>query len=148
MKNQLFRQLNYFEIVLIKLVIEAGQNAPIVHAAFPSPAEEYKEKKLDLNEHLIQKPSATFFVKAHGNALNGEAIFHQDLLIVDRSLKPKPGSIVIAQLDGFLHVKKLLKEFDRFYLASGSDKQDITNDETVVIWGVVIHAIHHFVSIL
>jgi DNA polymerase V len=73
-----------------------------VSAGFPSPADDYIEKTLDLNELLIQKPAATFFVRAEGESMLGAGIHPNDILVVDRSIEPVPGKIVICALNGEL----------------------------------------------
>ncbi len=73
-----------------------------VAAGFPSPADDYVEKNLDLNELLVQKPAATFFVRAQGESMLGAGIHPNDILVVDRSLEAVPGKIVICALNGEL----------------------------------------------
>jgi DNA polymerase V len=78
-----------------------------VSAGFPSPASDYLEAQLDLNAHLINSPSSTFFVRADGDSMQGRGIFTGDLLIVDRSIAPRNGQVVIAALNGELTCKTL-----------------------------------------
>jgi DNA polymerase V len=78
-----------------------------VAAGFPSPADDYVEKNLDLNELLVQKPAATFFVRAQGESMLGAGIHPNDILVVDRSIEPVSGKIVICALNGELTVKRL-----------------------------------------
>jgi DNA polymerase V len=78
-----------------------------VAAGFPSPADDYVEKTLDLNELLVQKPAATFFVRAQGESMLGVGIHPNDILVVDRSIEPVLGKIVICALNGELTVKRL-----------------------------------------
>ena len=78
-----------------------------VVAGFPSPAEQYQETPLDLNELLVKRPAATFFVKVQGDSMIGEGIRDGDLLVVDRSLRPASGDIIIACVDGDFTVKTL-----------------------------------------
>jgi len=78
-----------------------------VTAGFPSPAEDHIDQALDLNEHLIAKPSATYFARASGDSMEGAKIYDGDLLIVDRSQAPEQGRIVIASVDGQLTCKIL-----------------------------------------
>lgn len=85
-----------------------------VAAGFPSPADDYVEKALDLNELLIQKPAATFFIRAQGTSMLGAGIHPNDILVVDKSLKPVDGKIVIAAINGEFTVKRLVKNFDVF----------------------------------
>ena len=76
-----------------------------VMAGFPSPAEQYVERPLDLNELLVARPAATYFVRAAGESMVGAGIRDGDLLVVDRSLEPEDGSTVIACVDGEFTVK-------------------------------------------
>ncbi|WP_338330639.1 translesion error-prone DNA polymerase V autoproteolytic subunit [Commensalibacter sp. Nvir] len=117
-----------------------------VHAGFPSPADDYIESRLDLLEHLIHHPSSTYYIKVSGDSMMDYGIFDGDLLIVDRSLEPRQGDIVIAALDGELTCKSLAIEHDIPYLKSGNPNYPpirITNKE-IYIWGVIIHTIHSF----
>ena len=85
--------------------IELNLHLVPVVAGFPSPADDYIESKLDLNEHLIRRPAATFFVRVSGDSMQGVGIYSGDLLVVDRSLEPKDGDIAIAVVNGELTVK-------------------------------------------
>ena len=76
-----------------------------VVAGFPSPAEQYQETPLDLNELLVKRPAATFFVKVQGESMIGEGIHDGDLLVVDRSLRPASGDVIVACVDGDFTVK-------------------------------------------
>ena len=82
-----------------------AQVAGSVVAGFPSPAEQYLEPPLDLNELLVKRPAATFFVKVEGDSMVGAGIHDGDLLVVDRSLTPASGDIIIAAVDGEFTVK-------------------------------------------
>tara|TARA_B110000495_G_C23000408_1_gene590302 strand:- start:509 stop:949 length:441 start_codon:yes stop_codon:yes gene_type:complete len=116
-----------------------------VSAGFPSPATDYMENKLDLNEHLIKHPAATFIVKAKGPSMTDAGILSGDLLIVDRSITPKSNDIVIASIFGDLTVKKLKKrESSLFLLSANSDYPSIEVKEEMecFIWGVVTYIIH------
>ena len=116
-----------------------------VAAGFPSPADDYVEKNLDLNELLVQKPAATFFVRAQGESMLGAGIHPNDILVVDRSLEAVPGKVVICAINGELTVKRLDRVNDQWQLkAENSDYADIViHDELeLVIWGVVTNVIH------
>ena len=116
-----------------------------VQAGFPSPADDYVEGKLDLNEHVIKHPSATFFVRATGDSMLKAGIHPNDILVVDRSLTPSNNKIVIAVLDGNLTVKRLRQLGQKVFLYPENDKFspiDITQSESVTIWGVVTTVIH------
>ena len=116
-----------------------------VAAGFPSPADDYVEKNLDLNELLVQKPAATFFVRAQGESMLGAGIHPNDILVVDRSLEAVPGKVVICAINGELTVKRLKRVNEQWQLkAENSDYADIViHDELeLVIWGVVTNVIH------
>lgn len=116
-----------------------------VRAGFPSPADDNIEQKLDLNSHVIKHPAATFFVKASGDSMIHAGIQSGDMLVVDRSLEATHGKIVIAAINGELTVKRLSKQHNRLQLLAENPNYkaiDISNDEEMVIWGVVTHVIH------
>jgi len=116
-----------------------------VAAGFPSPADDYVEKNLDLNELLVQKPAATFFVRAQGESMLGAGIHPNDILVVDRSLEAVPGKIVICALNGELTVKRLALEKGQWQLNAENPAYAtiVIDDEfDLVIWGVVTNVIH------
>ncbi|CAN1519830.1 LexA SOS-response transcriptional repressors (RecA-mediated autopeptidases) [Burkholderiaceae bacterium] len=126
---------------LCRLPLIAGR-AP---AGFPSPAADHYDKRLDLNEHLILHPEATFFLRVKGNSMIGAGIHDGDLLVVDRSLEPNHGRVVIAVLDGELTVKRLHHQRGKVVLcADNPDYPDIAiqNGQELQIWGVVAHVVH------
>ncbi len=117
-----------------------------VEAGFPSPADDYMEGALDLNEHVIKHPSATYFVRASGDSMTGAGIFDGDLLIVDRSLEPSHRKIVIAEVDGQLTVKRLFKMNGRIALQSENPNHppiELQEGNEVTVWGVVTHCLHN-----
>ena len=91
-----------------------------VECGFPSPARDFTEGTIDLNEELIPRPNSTFIVRARGDSMIGSGIYPGDLLIVDRSLSPRNGSIIIAVLDGELSVKGLELNNDQVTLSSSN----------------------------
>jgi DNA polymerase V len=116
-----------------------------VSAGFPSPTEDYIEGKLDLNLHLIKNPSTTFYVKVSGDSMLGAGIHSGDLLVVDRSLEPASGRIVIAVLNGELTVKRLSVEGDRLILKAENDSYpsiEVKEPQELSIWGVATSVIH------
>lgn len=118
-----------------------------VQAGFPSPADDYVEKTLDLNDHLIDHPAATFFVRVSGDSMMGAGIHHDDILVVDRSLQPKDRDIIIAVLNGELTVKRLkVGEGGTILRPENPDYPDISIHEEMdfCIWGVVTSVIHRF----
>lgn len=118
-----------------------------VEAGFPSPADDFLETSLDLNEHLIQHPAATFFVRVNGDSMIGVGIHHQDILVVDRSLEPKHGSVIIAVLNGELTVKTLEYRSGKPFLVPANPAYDpvaITDEMEFSVWGVVTSVVHQF----
>ena len=118
---------------------------PSVYAGFPSPAEDHLDLDLDLNEHLIKHPAATFYVYAKGDSMINSGIHDGDLLIVDRSLNPGLKSIVIAVINGEFTVKRIKKINKELYLMPDNDSYkpiQITIDMNFQIWGIVTHTIH------
>jgi len=115
-------------------------------AGFPSPATDYVEDDIDLNNHLIKNIPSTFLIRAQGKSMNSVGIHDGDLLVVDRSLNPKNFSTVIANVNEELVVKSFIKEKDQSFLTSGSkklkDKINLTENPEIFIWGVVTYVIH------
>lgn len=112
-----------------------------VSAGFPSPADDYLEGRLDLNERLIANPPATFFVRVQGDSMIRAGIHPDDLLVVDRSLEPRNGLIVIAVVAGELTVKRLLRRNGKVILQAENPAypplEFTGEDEDLLIWGVV-----------
>ena len=115
-----------------------------IPAGFPSPAEDYVEGMLDLNEHLIRHPAATFFMQAAGYSMKDAGILPGDLLIVDRALEPFSNKIVVAILDGELTLKRLIINDGEYSLIPANEEYEpihITNEIDFSIWGVVTYVI-------
>jgi len=115
-------------------------------AGFPSPATDYIEEDIDLNVHLIKNVPATFIIRVQGKSMVNAGIYDGDLLVVDKSLKPKNFSTVIANVHDELVVKSFVKEGDKQFLTSGSKKFEdrilINEEADVFVWGVVTYVIH------
>jgi DNA polymerase V len=125
-------------------VINNNTTAPYfstgVAAGFPSPGEDYVEKNLDLNEYLINRPAATFFVRVIGDSMVGAGIHDNDLLVVDKSLEARDGSIVIAIVAGEFTVKRLKIKAGNISLLPENPAYDaikILPEMEFEIWGVV-----------
>jgi DNA polymerase V len=134
---------------VMKYVAKGAYALPLysskIQAGFPSPADDYIEKELDLNAYLVKHPSATFLVKATGESMIGAGIHQDDILVVDRSLTPVSGKIVIAAVDGQLTVKRLEKSDNKFFLMPENEKFapiEVKEGSEVYIWGVVTTVIH------
>ncbi len=111
-----------------------------VPAGFPSPADDYLERTLDLNAYLINNHAASFFIRVAGESMDGAGIFPGDILLVDRSVSPAHNRIVVAVLDSEMVVKRLQYRQGRGVLVSENPEFkpiEITDAMEVYIWGVV-----------
>ena len=111
-----------------------------VQAGFPSPADDYVECRLDVNEFLISHPSATFFVRVVGDSMIEAHIQENDYLVVDRAIAPTHNSIVIAVVDSELTVKRLYQQGTVVELRAENKAYpaiQVTGENDVLIWGVV-----------
>lgn len=124
-------------------------NLPLAESAcpagFPSPAEDHMEQRLDLNDHLIDHPAATYFVRVSGESMVDAGIHDGDLLVVDRAEEPTDGDVVVAALDGQLTVKRLQVEPQALVLRSENDDYEpirVSREAEFRIWGVVNHVVH------
>lgn len=116
-----------------------------IAAGFPSPAQDYIEKSIDLNEHLITHPAATFFVRVEGESMTGAGIFDNDVLIVDRAIEASNGKIIVAVLNGELTVKRLSISRNQWSLLPENPQFPeilITEDTDFSVWGVVTWCLH------
>jgi DNA polymerase V len=119
-----------------------------VAAGFPSPADDYIERRLSLDEHLIGNKNATFFVRAQGNSMIGAGIYDGDLLVVDKSITPITGQIVIAVVDGDFTVKRLVMRDNKTILRPENPRfKDIElhDGQELLVWGVVTSTIKQFI---
>ena len=116
-----------------------------ISAGFPSPAEDYIDKNLDLNEHLIKHPAATFFIRVEGHSMINAGIHNGDMLIVDRTLEPVDKKIVIAVINGEMTVKRIRMLKGKLYLMPENDSFkpiEVSEEADLQIWGVVTSVIH------
>jgi DNA polymerase V len=116
-----------------------------VPAGFPSPAADYYEERLSLDEHLIEHKEATFFVRVQGQSMTGFGIHDGDLLVVDRALEPLDRSVVIAVVDGGFTVKQMCRIPNGILLRSGTPGHKdtlVSGDQELSVWGVVRWSIH------
>ncbi|MEW6536436.1 MAG: translesion error-prone DNA polymerase V autoproteolytic subunit [Candidatus Auribacterota bacterium] len=133
---QQFQKKTDLEIPLVVCKISAG---------FPSPADDYIDKKLDLNEFLIKHPAATFFVKVDGDSMIDAGIHSGDILIVDRAVEPTNNCIAVVMLDGEFTVKRLhIKRKKVYLLPENPDFKpiEIKDEMDCEVWGIVTFVIH------
>ena len=137
------------EVMSIKLVVPSTHMlVPYalekISAGFPSPAQDYIDKVLDMNEHLIKNATSAFIVKVASLSMLNAGIDIDDELIVDRSLDAKHGDIVIALIDNEFTVKRLMiDEKGQWLKAENPDYKNIylADGQELIIWGVVTHII-------
>ena len=116
-----------------------------VSAGYPSPADDYLDGSLDLNQHLVKHPTATFFVRVAGESMREAGIHSGDVLIVDRALTPTDGSVIIAIVNGELTVKRLAKRQGTLMLVPENNQYPpltITKTTAFEVWGIVTYVIH------
>ena len=130
--------------------LEKGQGSPVplyqcrVSAGFPSPASDYVERDIDLNDWLIRNKLATYIVRVEGDSMEAE-IRADDRLIVDRSLEPRHGDVVVGCVDGEMLVKRLVVEEGKYFLVAENPLYpavELNGDRETVVWGVATHCIH------
>lgn len=127
----------------------AAPSSVPLQAGIPAADGEKFEFSLDLNSYVAAHPESTFFVKVQGDSMEGAGIFSGDLLVIDRSLSPVPGKVVLAVIDGDFTVKRVVKEKGKTYLASeplpGKEKAarvELSGDSECFVWGVVAASVH------
>ncbi len=116
-----------------------------VQAGFPSPADDYVENQLDLNDLIIQHPAATFFVRVEGNSMIDANIQSGDILVVDRSVEAKSGKIVVCIVNGDFTVKRLIVNTSGAWLYAENPKfppMRVDPNSDFKVWGVVTYVIH------
>ena len=120
-------------------------NVPTANATgFGAAADDYAERGIDLNEQLIRNKPATFFMKVSGNSMVNAGIFNGDIAIVDKSVQPTNGKIVIAIVDGEMLIRRYEKTFNKLLLTADAPKIatiDVAEMSNVKIWGVVVYII-------
>jgi DNA polymerase V len=126
-----------------------GQLIPLyeeaISAGFPSPAEGLIEERVDLNKLLVKRPAATFFLRVSGSSMVKAGIHDKDIVIVDRSLAPSDGKIVVAAINGALTLKRLRCKGKKIELVAeneGFSPIEITKEIDLRFWGVVTSVIH------
>lgn len=119
--------------------IESG-----IMAGFPSPAEDFLDLSIDLNQELVRNPSSTFYARVKGDSMNDAGISDADLLIIDKSLEPTNGKIAVCFIDGEFTVKRIKIEKDCCWLVPANTDFNpikVTEENDFLIWGIVIYVI-------
>lgn len=116
-----------------------------ISAGFPSPADDYLDPAIDLNEHLITNPAATFLVRVKGTSMMEAGIYEGDVLVVDRSISASDNHVIIAMLDGEFMVKRLRQSAGKTFLEAANKIYapiELKGEQELVVWGVVTYVIH------
>lgn len=115
-----------------------------ISAGFPSPAEDFKEQRLSLDEELVKNKEATFYARVSGQSMIGAGLDDNDLLVIDRSLEPSNNKIAVCFLDGEFTVKRLRVKDNEVWLQPENPNYPIikiTESNDFVIWGIVTNVI-------
>ncbi|MBM6960875.1 translesion error-prone DNA polymerase V autoproteolytic subunit [Bacteroides caecigallinarum] len=117
-----------------------------IRAGFPSPAQDYMTDSIDLNKELVLHPATTFYARAVGNSMTGFGISDGDLLVIDKSIEPVDGDIVVAFIDGEFTLKKIMKDENEcnLWLVPGNEDYPpikITEENDFIVWGVLTYNI-------
>jgi len=115
-----------------------------ISAGFPSPADDFRETRISLDEELISNKDATFFAKVSGQSMIGAGLDDNDLLVIDRSVEPTNNKIAVCFLDGEFTVKRLRVENNEVWLQPENPEYPIikiTEENNFVIWGIVTSVI-------
>ena len=116
-----------------------------ISCGFPSPAEDYRESELDINELVIAHPDATFYVRVSGDSMEGAGIFEGDVLVVDRALDARNNTIIVALVNGEFTVKRLTMSGDTIFLMPENPRYEplpITEEMEFRVWGIATYVIH------
>lgn len=115
-----------------------------ISAGFPSPADDYKNKRISLDEELVKDKSTTYYARVSGESMIGAGLDNNDLLVIDKSITPRDGKIAVCCVDGEFTVKRLKITEDCFYLMPENDNYKpikVTKDKQLLIWGIVTYVI-------
>ena len=135
-------------VELFSVLMETELLRPIIaeniSAGFPSPAMDFEDVSIDLNKYVIKRPSSTFFGRVKGNSMKNIGIGDDDLIVIDKSIKPLDNMIAVCYLDGGFTIKRILMKNDRCFLIPANDDYKtvvVNEDNDFHIWGIVTYVI-------
>jgi DNA polymerase V len=140
------RNLDIFP-VSVDTVLEIPVVSTAISAGFPSPALDFIDLSIDMNKHLIKRPSSTFYGRVKGQSMKDVGITDGDLLVIDKSITPKNDQIAVCYVDGEFTIKKIKFEQDICWLIPANDAYQpirVTSQNDFLIWGIVTHVIKAF----
>ena len=136
------------KIILFKPETKNQKSFPLasdgVSAGFPSPADDFKELKISIDQEVVKNESATFYARVDGQSMQGAGLDDGDLLVIDRSQEPENGKIAVCFVDGEFTVKRLKVENDCVYLMPENSKYKalkVTSENQLIIWGIVTYVV-------
>ena len=115
-----------------------------ISAGFPSPADDFKESKISIDQEVVKNESATFYARVVGQSMQGAGLDDGDLIVIDRSQEPDNGKVAVCYVDGEFTVKRLKVENECIYLMPENKKYKalkVTEENQLIIWGVVTYVI-------
>ena len=115
-----------------------------IKAGFPSPAADFDESKISLDNVLVKNREATFYAKASGTSMIGAGIDDGDILVIDRSIEPQNNKVVVCYIDGEFTIKRIKVEKDCVYLMpenAAFQPIKVTDQNQLIIWGMVTYVI-------
>ncbi|MEM6721807.1 MAG: translesion error-prone DNA polymerase V autoproteolytic subunit [Bacteroidota bacterium] len=115
-----------------------------ISAGFPSPADDFRNKRISLDEELVKDARSTYYARVSGESMINAGLDHDDLLVIDKSIPPKDGKIAVCYVDGEFTVKRLKITSECVYLMPANDKYQpikVTQDKQLLIWGIVTYVI-------
>ncbi|MEK9740076.1 MAG: translesion error-prone DNA polymerase V autoproteolytic subunit [Flavobacteriaceae bacterium] len=115
-----------------------------ISAGFPSPADDFKELRISIDQEVVRNEAATFYARVSGESMQGAGLDDGDLLVIDRSLEPKDNKIAVCFIDGEFTVKRLKVEADCIYLMPENKKYPpikVTEENELIIWGIVTYVV-------
>lgn len=115
-----------------------------ISAGFPSPADDFKELRISIDQEVVRNEEATFYARVSGESMQGAGLDDGDLLVIDRSMEPKNGKIAVCCIDGEFTVKRLKVVEDGIFLIPENPKYQpikVTEENELIIWGIVTYVV-------
>ena len=115
-----------------------------ISAGFPSPADDFKELRISIDQEVVRNEDATFYARVSGESMQGAGLDDGDLLVIDRSIEPKNGKIAVCYIDGEFTVKRLKVVEDGVFLIPENPKYQsikVTEENELIIWGIVTYVV-------
>lgn len=115
-----------------------------ISAGFPSPADDFKEKRINLDKELVKNHESTFYARVSGDSMENAGLSDGDLIVIDRSLNPENNKIAVCFIDGDFTVKRITKKRGKLYLNPENTKYkaiEIKPEDELIIWGIVTYVV-------